>query len=107
MVVMGAGNMYPEIFEKVLCDVPGLSTNWQVAVRQEGLHDILEFRLELSNGISTSAVEDAIRRNLEARYPEVWANQVCGMYRLAFRFASSGTLVQGRKCKRLVDERAE
>jgi len=107
MVVMGAGNMYPEIFEKVLCDVPGLSTNWQVAVRQEGLHDILEFRLELSNGVSPSAVESAVRNNLELRYPDVWDNQVCGMYRLAFRFYSPGTLVHGRKRKRLVDERGE
>jgi phenylacetate-CoA ligase len=107
MVVMGAGNMYPEIFEKVLCDVPGLSANWQVAVRQEGLHDILEFRLELTNGVSASAAEDAVRKNLEVRYPDVWANQVCGMYKLAFRFCSPGTLVQGRKRKRLVDERGE
>ena len=107
MVVMGAGNMYPEIFEKVLGDVPGLSSNWQVAVRQEGLHDVLEFRLELTNGVSASAMEDAVRKNLEARYPDVWANQLCGMYRLAFRFCSPGSLVHGRKRKRLVDERGE
>ena len=107
MVVMGAGNMYPEIFEKVLCDVPGVSSNWQVAVRQEGLHDILEFRLEMTNGVSTSAIEDAVRKNLESRFPDVWANHLCGMYRLAFRFCSPGTLVHGRKPKRLVDERGE
>ncbi|MEJ2008719.1 MAG: AMP-binding protein [Acidobacteriota bacterium] len=107
MVVMGAGNMYPEIFEKVLCDIPGLSTNWQVAVRQEGLHDVLEFRLEPTNGISSSAIEGAVRKNLETRYPDVWANHVCGMYTLAFHFFSPGTLVQGRKRKRLVDERGE
>jgi len=107
MVVMGAGNMYPEIFEKVLGDVSGLSSNWQVAVRQEELHDILEFRLEPNNGVSASAIEDAVRKNLEARYPDVWANQLCGMYRLAFRFYSPGTLVHGRKRKRLVDERGE
>jgi hypothetical protein len=29
------------------------------------------------------------------------------MYKLAFRFCSPGTLVQGRKRKRLVDERGE
>jgi phenylacetate-CoA ligase len=107
MVVMGAGNMYPEIFEKVLGDVPGVSSNWQVAVRQEGLHDILEFRLELTNGVSTSVIEQAVRKNLESRYPDVWANHLCGMYRLAFRFCSPGTLVHGRKPKRLVDERGE
>jgi phenylacetate-CoA ligase len=105
MVVMGAGNMYPEIFERVLHDVEGVSENWQVAVRQEGIHDILEFRLELTNGISPSAVENAVRKNLETRFPDVWANQLCGMYRLEFRTFPPGGLEQGRKPRRLVDER--
>jgi len=105
MVVMGAGNMYPEIFEKVLHDVEGISENWQVAVRQEGIHDILEFRLELTNGINPATVENAVRRNLESRYPDVWANHLCGMYQLAFRILPPGGLEQGRKPRRLVDER--
>jgi phenylacetate-CoA ligase len=105
MVVMGAGNMHPEIFEKVLGGVEGVSENWQVAVRQEGVRDILEFRLELSNGTSAGAVEEAVCRNLESLYPDVWANQVCGMYKLAFRFLSAGSVEQRRKPKRLVDER--
>jgi phenylacetate-CoA ligase len=107
MVVMGAGNMHPEIFERVLHDVKGLSENWQVAVRQEGRRDTLEFRLELSNGINTSQVEQGVRENLQARYPDVWANQVCGMYKLAFKYLAPGTLAQGRKPRRLVDERAD
>jgi phenylacetate-CoA ligase len=107
MVVMGAGNMHPEIFERVLHDVKGLSENWQVAVRQEGRRDILEFRLELSNGISPAQIEQSVRENLQARYPDVWANQVCGMYKLAFKFLTPGTLEQGRKPRRLVDERAD
>jgi phenylacetate-CoA ligase len=105
MVVMGAGNIHPEIFERVLHDVKGISEGWQVGVRQEGLHDILEFRLELSNGTSTGLVEEAVRRNLESRYPDLWANQVCGMYKLAFSFLRPGALEHGRKPKRLVDER--
>ena len=105
MVVMGAGNMYPEIFENVLHDVEGISDNWQVGVRQEGTHDILQFRIELSNGSTPAAVEAAVGRNLSARYPDVWANRQCGMYRLEFRFLPAGTLAQGRKPRRLVDER--
>ena len=105
MVVMGAGNMHPEIFERVLDGVEGVSDRWQVAVRQDGLRDVLEFRLEPTNGIVPTAVESAVRCNLESRYPDVWANQVCGMYQLAFRFLPPGTLVPGRKPKRLVDER--
>lgn len=106
MVVMGAGNMHPEIFENVLHDVAGVSDNWQVAVRQEGTHDILEFRCELTDGADPSQVEAAVHENLKSRYPEVWANQVCGMYQLAFRFLSAGTIAQGRKPRRLVDERS-
>jgi phenylacetate-CoA ligase len=105
MVVMGAGNMHPEIFERILHDVKGVSEGWQVAVRQQGLHDILEFRLELSNGSSPGGVEEAVRQNLESRYPDLWANQVCGMYKLAFRFLEPGALEHRRKPKRLVDER--
>lgn len=105
MVVMGAGNVYPEIFERVLHDVPGITENWQVAARQEGLHDILEFRLELGNGISPLTIEQTVRENLKTRFPDVWANQDCGMYRLAFRFLPAGSIGQGRKPKRLVDER--
>jgi phenylacetate-CoA ligase len=105
MVVMGAGNMYPEIFERILHDVEGVCENWQVAVRQEGIHDILEFRLELMNGINPTTVENAVRKNLEARFPDVWANYLCGMYRLVFRIFPPGGLEQGRKPRRLVDER--
>lgn len=107
MVVMGAGNMYPEIFERVLDGVQGVSNSWQVAVRQDGLRDVLEFRLELTNGINPATVESEVERNLEARYPEVWANKLCGMYQLAFRFLPKGTIEPGRKQRRLVDERDE
>jgi phenylacetate-CoA ligase len=105
MVVMGAGNMHPAIFERVLQDIPGIGDLWQVAVRQEGLRDVLEFRLELTNGIDPGRVEENVARNLQSRYPEVWANQACGMYRLAFQFLPQGALARGRKPKRLVDER--
>jgi phenylacetate-CoA ligase len=104
MVVMGAGNMHPEIFERVLDGVEGISEGWQVAVRQQDIRDILEFRLELTNGVNPSVVENAIRTNLQARYPDVWANHLCGMYQLAFRFFPAGGIEQGRKPKRLVDE---
>jgi phenylacetate-CoA ligase len=106
MVVMGAGNMYPEIFENVLHDVGGVSDNWQVLIRQEGTHDIMEFCLELSDGISAPDVQASIQNSLKSKYPDVWANHMCGMYRLAFRFLPRGSLGQGRKPRRLVDERS-
>jgi len=106
MVVMGAGNMHPEIFERILHDVGGISPHWQVAVRQEGLRDVLEFRLEITNGAGPERVEQTVRRNLEARYPEVWANHLCGMYELAFCYRPLGTFGGERKARRLVDERS-
>ena len=106
MVVMGAGNMHPEIFERILHDVNGISAHWQVAVRQQGLRDVLEFRLELSNGVGPELIEQNVRRNLEARFPEVWANHLCGMYELKFCYLPLGTLGGGRKARRLVDERS-
>ncbi len=106
MVVMGAGNIHPEIFETILHGVPGLSESWQVVIRQEGTHDIMEFRLGLTNGMGAPAIETAVRENLKSRYPDLWANHECGMYRLAFRFLSPGSMEQGRKPRRLVDERS-
>jgi phenylacetate-CoA ligase len=106
MVVMGAGNMYPEIFERLMQGVVGVAENWQVVVRQEGLHDVLEFCMELTPGVSSSVVEMAIQANLKTLYPDVWANHACGMYQLSFRFLPPGSIEQGRKRRRLVDERA-
>jgi phenylacetate-CoA ligase len=105
MVVMGAGNLHPEMFERILHGVEGISDHWQVAIRQEGVRDILEFRLEPTDGIRLPAVQEAVCRNLENLYPEVWANHQCGMYRLEFRLLAPGTLERGRKPRRLVDER--
>lgn len=105
MVVMGAGNMHPVIFEKVLEGVQGISDHWQVAVRQDHLHDLLEFRLELTNGVDPRATEAAVARNIETHYPDIWANHACGMYRLVFKFVPAGTLARGRKPRRLIDER--
>ncbi len=106
MVVMGAGNMYPEIFERLMKGVEGIGDNWQVVVRQEGLHDILEFCLELTNGVGRSTVEGAIQTNLQTLYPDIWANHTCGMYQLRYRFLPVGSIEQGRKRRRLIDERA-
>jgi phenylacetate-CoA ligase len=105
MVVMGAGNLHPGIFDQVLHDVAGISDLWQVAVQQDGLKDILEFRLELTDGIDPAAIQRTIEKNLESRHPDLWANRICGMYQLAFRIYARGALGQGRKPKRLVDER--
>lgn len=105
MVVMGAGNMHPAIFERILHDVEGIGDAWQIAVRQEGLRDVLEFRLELTDGIDSTRVQESVSRNIETRYPDIWANQLCDMYRLAFNFLPAGSLPRARKPKRLVDER--
>ncbi len=105
MVVMGAGNMHPEIFERIMHDVDGIKPNWQVAVRQEGVHDVLEFRLELAKAMGAETVERQIRANLAQRYPDVWANHQCGMYELAFRYLAAGSGPPARKPRRLVDER--
>ena len=42
---------------------------------------------------------------MESGYPDRWANRQCGMYQLVLRIAAHGELGQGRKPKRLVDER--
>ena len=96
---MGAGNMYPEIFERILHDVAGISENWQVVVRQEGLHDVLEFRLELTNGISSSAVETADAGEPEKPLPRCLGQSCLRDVQTPFPFPSSRQHRAGKKAK--------
>ena len=101
---MGAGNMYPEIFERVLHDVEGISENWQVAVRQEGIHDILEFRLELTNGIEP--LDGRKRRAEKPRSPLPGRLGEPALRHVPARVSDfrRASWKQGRKPRRLVDE---
>jgi len=105
MVVLGAGNMFPWIFEEILRDIDEISADWQIAVKKAaGGIDCLEFRVEKVSG-SDEQLTKVIQENIQVRFNDIWKNYMVGMCDLKFTFMNRGDLRTGRKIKRLVDER--
>jgi phenylacetate-CoA ligase len=105
MIVCGMGNISPWVFESALRGVPGISDDWQVRVTRPGNKDRIEMHLELTNGENPAGIQEVVRENLRARFSDFWKNYEMGLYELDFRFVSPGSLRQGRKLLRLVDDR--
>jgi phenylacetate-CoA ligase len=100
------GDVHPELFEDLLSFVEGIGDEWQVALRQEGLRPVFEFRLESSGGARVQeAVDSRIRARLVQRYPALAAKTQQRMCDVVIRLIPPGTLRRGRKIRRLVDER--
>jgi phenylacetate-CoA ligase len=100
------GDVHPEFFEALLGGIPGVGEAWQVALRQDGLRPLFEFRVEDGPGAPSAAALGAdLRRRLAERHPALWAKVEQGMSALAVRLAPPGSLRTGRKLRRLVDER--
>jgi len=104
MVVLGAGNMFPWIFESILHDIPEISNDWQVAVLKPECQDVLEFRMEKVSNDET-AILDKVKTNIRKRFNDIWKNYEVGMCDIRFSLHERGSLRKGRKIKRLIDER--
>ena len=100
------GDVHPELFEDLITGVEGIGDEWQVALRQDGLRPLFEFRLESAGGASVLESADShVRARLAERYPPLAAKTHQRMCDLAVRLVPPGTLRKGRKIRRLVDER--
>jgi phenylacetate-CoA ligase len=99
------GNVHPEFFAPILGDVPGIGSDWQVAIMERDLTPVMQFRLEVSPGTPAATVEAAVIESLRRRYPEAW--HACSQRLIGVEVAPvpPGTLRRGRKLLRLVDER--
>ncbi|HRZ86695.1 MAG TPA: AMP-binding protein [bacterium] len=104
MVVLGAGNLFPWIFEEILRDIPQISADWQVAVKKPNGLDCLEFRVEKIDS-TDEHLTGVIKENIQERFNDIWKNYSVGMCDLKFTYHNRGDLRAGRKIKRLVDER--
>jgi phenylacetate-coenzyme A ligase PaaK-like adenylate-forming protein len=106
MVVCGMGNVGPWVFEELLRGIEGISSDWQVGVRNEGARDVIELRLELTDGLGDRDIEHLVCRNLQARFLDFSKNLDMKLYELRVVGHRSGTLRGGaRKLNRVVDER--
>lgn len=100
------GNVHPDFFEKILAAVPGITDEWQVALRERRGKQTFEFRMEAENVVwDKEGIEKSILRNIEARHPLAWQAYQQGLAEVRLVFHPKGTLRKGRKLLRLVDER--
>jgi len=104
MVVMGAGNIYPLLLERLVEGIQGWPRSWYAAVVREDGRDLLEFRVEANGATATPELEQKIRDSIRGQQPGMWANHECRMYRVRV-VQGKGLTAQGRKVRRLIDER--
>jgi len=100
------GNLHPNFFEPLLSEVPGLGSDWQVALYERELTPVVQFRLELEgDGAARERGVQEVLGALQRTQPEAWLAYCQRLLDIEFAFFSSGTLRQRRKLLRLVDER--
>src|SRR5216110_2999929 len=100
------GNLHPEFFEPLLREVPGLASDWQVALYERDLSPVVQFRLELAgDGAAREGAIQAVLGTLQRTRPEAWLAYCQRLLDVEFAFFAPGTLRQQRKLLRLVDER--
>ncbi len=114
IVSCGMGMISPWIFEAWLGEFPALADDWQVAVSQPGVRDIVEVRYELRDEATDSAaLEAAMMQRFAALYPYYEKNRAMGMYELRLRGLARGALRASlsdspgtrHKLRRMLDQR--
>ncbi len=104
LVVASGGNLYPKMFEDILRRVPGLTLEWQVVFRLEGIREVVEIHVETER-TDTAAIEAEVHRSAAEQYPDLMRNLALGIFDLRVMPQRPGTVRTARKLKRLVDRR--
>jgi len=100
------GNLQPDFFEPLLASVPGLDNDWQVAVYERDLATVVQIRLELvADAAARERAVQAVIGALQRSRPDAWLAYCQRLIDLEVVFVAPGTLRNGRKLLRLVDER--
>ncbi|HYR84874.1 MAG TPA: AMP-binding protein [Terriglobia bacterium] len=105
MVVMGAGNIYPVLLEKLVEPVAGWPKVWQAAVLQREGRDVLEFRILKNGDLHLDELRKSIEEQIRIQQPGMWTNLQCAMYCIDVREVMPTQSKQPRKVSWLVDER--
>jgi phenylacetate-CoA ligase len=114
MVVCGMGNVGPWVFEEILRGVDAAGDEWQAVLSNNGRYDVFELRVEErgarseergADGESAQGLDRQVRANVKERFPDFWKNLQMGLYELRVTPFAPGTLREGRKLRRIVDER--
>ncbi|MFA5144130.1 MAG: hypothetical protein WC522_08230 [Candidatus Omnitrophota bacterium] len=106
MVVSAGGNLYPLMFEEILKDVEGITSDWQMVFKLRGLKEVMEFNLELKDGASKDNVRENVLSKIKERYPDMWKNYSISIFETEFIYHPAGALRgTARKLLRLSDKR--
>ena len=100
------GNVHPDFFEKILGSIPGLTDDWQIALREKEGKQTFQFRLELQDGASRhDEIKKQIFDAIQQEHRLAWQAYQQKLADVEFVFHPRGALRKGRKLLRLVDER--
>lgn len=106
LVVASGGNLYPLMFERIMREVPGLSYDWQVVFKLEGIREIMEVHVETTRP-DTAQVTEEIHRQATIQYPDLMKNLALGIFEMRIVYHEPGQVRSTRKLKRLIDQRFE
>jgi phenylacetate-CoA ligase len=106
LIVASGGNLYPLMFERILRAVPGLSYDWQVLFKLEGVREIMEIHVETTRP-DTDEVTQEIHRQASLQYPDLMKNLALGIFEMRVLYRAPGEVRAARKLKRLIDLRFE
>ena len=105
MVVCGMGNVGPWVFDEVLRGVNGQGADWQAIIKHDGRRDVIELCVELAHSNHQRDVERAVLDNLRAGFADFWKNYEMKLYEFRVLPCAPGSLRNGRKLKRVLDQR--
>ncbi len=74
-------------------------------MRQEGLRDVIELRVELDGSVAYNEVAQVVRGHLRQRFADFWQNYEMRLYEFRVVPVARESLRPGRKLKRVLDER--
>src|SRR5712691_2276157 len=105
MAVCGMGNVGPWVFEEVLRNVKGHGADWQAVIKHDGKRDVVELHIELDHSNHQPDIERAVLDNLRAGFADFWKNYEMKLYEFRVVPCEPGSLRNGRKLKRVLDQR--
>src|SRR5258708_7326389 len=105
MVVCRMGNVSPWVFDQPLRNVNGHGADWQAVIKHDGSRDVVELCVELAHAHHQPEVERAVLNNLRVRFADFWKNYEMKLYEFRVIACEPGSLRNGRKLKRVLDQR--
>ena len=104
LIVASGGNLYPLLFENILRRVEGLTHDWQVVFKLDGLRELMEINVE-SLRTDDQQVRRDIQQQMRLQYPDLTKNLDIGIFDLCVVLHPPGSLRHDRKLKRMIDQR--